>query len=189
MSSQAAVDLGLVDGLRLVEHTGRVEGVAPRTLEQLGRLEHDRGAVFPGDLGPFAPRLLRCLHGLLDFGFAGLVVCAEDVSVVVRADRLCGVAGAHFLAADDEGDLDLVGEHLFEFGLERRLFGRGGAIGADGFVDRGRDRDDSVGHSNLHDSQFLRHPTDAGGAWYPRGEPGASSIRESAGQPKSASGL
>ena len=62
--------------------------------------------------------------------------------------------------------------------------------GADGFVDRGRDWNDSVGHINLHESQFLLGALwTPGGAWYPRGISGASSISEFTCRTKSWIGL
>ena len=48
------------------------------------------------------------IDGHLDLGLAGLVVDAENVAMVVGADGLGGVAGAHLLAADDQRDLDLL---------------------------------------------------------------------------------
>ena len=51
------VDLGLPRGLRLAQHRGRVEPRAPRTGEQVGRLEDDRGAVVEGEGAPPGCRL------------------------------------------------------------------------------------------------------------------------------------
>jgi hypothetical protein len=140
------VDLRLEDALRLVEHAGCVQSVAPRTLEELGGLEHHRSAVFPGGFRPLLPGLGGGVDRHLNLRLTGLVVGPEHVVVVVRADCFGGVAGADLLAADDERDVDFLGQHLRDFCLERNLFRRTGSIRFDWIIDRRRDRDDSIGH-------------------------------------------
>jgi hypothetical protein len=144
------VDLSLEDGLRLVEHGGGVERVAPRSGQQLGGLQEHRGAVLPRHFRPLAPRGGGGLDGHVDLFLAGLVIGGQDMLMIVGAHGLGGVAGADFLAADDQRDFDLLGEHLPHRGLERHLFGRSRSIGPDGFVDGFRNGDESVGHVDLH---------------------------------------
>ena len=98
------VDLRLVDGLRLAEHRGRVDRVAPRPGEQLGGAEEDRGALLPGDAVPVLPGLAGRLDRRLDLLRPALVDVGQDVRLGVRHDGLGGLAGADVLAADDERD-------------------------------------------------------------------------------------
>ncbi len=140
------VDLGLENALRLVEHAGGVEAVAPWSGEQFGGLEHHRGAVLPRRLRPLLPGLGGGVDRHRYLGLAGLVIDAQDVPVVVRTDGFGGLAGAHLLAADDERDLDLLLQHPGDCGLERGFFRRARGIGADRIVDRRRNADNSIGH-------------------------------------------
>ena len=140
------VDLSLEDALRLIEHAGGVEAVAPRALQQLSGLENHRGAMLPRCLRPLPPCRGSGVDRHLDLGFAGLVVGAENVFVIVWADGFGSVTGSHLLAADDEGDLDLLAQHLLDRCLERGFLRRTGSVGLDRIVDRRWDGDDSIGH-------------------------------------------
>ena len=100
------VDLRLMRGLRLAEHRGRVQRVAPRAGQQLGRAQQHRGALLPRPARPVGPggrgRVDRELHVLR----AALVHVRENVILVVGHDGLLEVAGGDVLAADHERDLD-----------------------------------------------------------------------------------
>ena len=132
------VDLGLVRGLRLAEHRGRVERVAPRAGEQLGRAEEDGGAVLPRPARPVLPRGGGGVDRLLDVLGARLVDVGEHVLLVVRHDGRARVAGGDVLAADHERDLDPLAGHLREPALERRALGAAGRVVADRLVARRR---------------------------------------------------
>ncbi len=82
------VDLGLVGRLRLAEHRGRVQRVAPGPGEQLGRAEEDGGPLLPRNAVPVLPSLGRGLDRCLDLLRPTLVDIGEDMVLVVRHDRL-----------------------------------------------------------------------------------------------------
>ena len=101
------VDLGLVRGLRLAEHRGRVERVAPRAGEQLGGAEEDGGAVLPRPARPVLPRRRGGVDRLLHVLGARLVDVGEDVLLVVRHHGRARVAGRDVLAADDHEGISM----------------------------------------------------------------------------------
>ena len=145
------VDLGLVRRLRLAEHRGCVERVAPRAGEELGGAVEDRGALLPRKPVPVLPGLVGRLDRQLHFVRAALVDVGENVLLVVRHDRRLESAGLDLLAADDARDLGLLALHLLEAELEACALGRPGGVGADRLVDRRNGLEDSwcahAGHS------------------------------------------
>src|SRR6185436_11387617 len=95
-------------------HRRGVEGVAPRTGEELRGAVEDRRALLPGQPVPVLPGLASGLYRHLDFLCAALVDVRENVVLVVRHDRRPEVPGRDVLAADDARDLGLLAFHLLE---------------------------------------------------------------------------
>ena len=85
-----AVDLGLVGGLALAQHGGRVEPLAVGRGQQVGRLEEDRRAILEAPVGPVALRLDGRGHGGVDRRAVGLVQPGQHPLVAVRARRRPG---------------------------------------------------------------------------------------------------
>jgi hypothetical protein len=56
------------------------------------------------------------------------VVLGEHVLVIVRHDGLLRPSGANLLAADDDGDLDLLGRHRLQPRFELCAFGGAGRV-------------------------------------------------------------
>ena len=138
------VDLGLVGGLGLPEHGGRVQRVAPRAGEEICSAQEDCGASLPAHRGPLLARVGGRGDGLLHLAGAAAVVGREHVLVVVRHDDLGEVPGAHLAAADDERDLDLAAGELIQPGLEARALRRSGRVAQNRLVHGGRDLEDSA---------------------------------------------
>jgi hypothetical protein len=132
------VDLGLLHGLRLTEHGRRVERVAPRPGEQVGRLEQHRRACVVRHGGPLGRGLERRIDGRLRVLLGGVAHRPEDVRAAVRLDRVDRLAAADpLLAADRHRQLDRVGRReLLEARLEGGALLGSGRIGPDRLVDR-----------------------------------------------------
>ena len=137
------VDLGLERRLRLAEHRRRVDRRAPCRRQQLGGAENDGRAVFPRPARPLAARLGCRGDRLLHVLWPGLVVLRQHVLVVVRHDRLLDLAGANFLAADDERNVDLLGRHRFQARFELGPLRRARRVGAIRVVRRRRHASDA----------------------------------------------
>ena len=139
------VDLGLVRGLRLAEHRGRVERVAPRAGEQLGRAQEHGGALLPGPARPVLPRLPRRPR-------SPARTCSAPPwwTSASTCSRSCGITagfvvpGEDVLAADHERDLEPLARHLLEPRLQRGALGAAGLEAARrarcGRAERGRCR-------------------------------------------------
>ena len=140
------IDLRLVGRLGLAQHGGGVEDVAVLGGDQAGHLVEDGGAVLPGRGLPGLLGGHGCRDGLADLGFAGLVEGGQHMPVVVGTDDPIHPSGAHFLAADDEGDVQhevvLALQLRFQEGALRRARG----IGQDGLVVGVGQAEDRVGH-------------------------------------------
>src|SRR5512133_1019955 len=136
------VDLGLVGGLRLVEHRRGHEGRAPGAGEQVRRPEEDRGALLPRQPVPVLPGLCGSRDRALDLRRPALVHGGEHVVLVVRHYRVKSVAGLDLLAADDAGDLQALAPHLRESGLELGALGASRRVLADRLVACGRRPED-----------------------------------------------
>ena len=93
------VDLGLERGLRLAEHGGGVEPLAPRAGQQVGGLEQDRAAVVERTSpASRAPRRSRPSTAASASACRGVLQRAEHVLVVVRLDDVDLRAAARPLA-------------------------------------------------------------------------------------------
>ena len=132
------VDLRLVDRLGLAEHGGRVEHVAPRPGEQVGRPQEDPGAVGPGRGRPFPPGLERGADGLPDLGRPRQVHVAQHVAVQVRHHRRRQIAGAQLLAGHHRGDLYPFAGHPLDRAPQGRPLRRARGVGHDRLVVGGR---------------------------------------------------
>src|SRR5204863_9200611 len=86
--------------------------------EQVGRLEEDGRAIAEAPGRPVAPRFPSRLDCRRDFFRAGLMHFREHVPVAMRHHGIDGLAGADFLAADDDGNLHLVAAEVFQCLLE-----------------------------------------------------------------------
>ena len=139
------VDLGLVCGLGLAEHGGRVQRLPPRAGEELGRSEEDRGAVLPRCPRPVLPGVGRSGDRAVDLGRAALVDVGEDVVALVGHDRFERVAGLDVLAADHERDLEALGGELVEAARELVALGAAGLVAEHRLVVRFGDLEDAVG--------------------------------------------
>ena len=148
------VDLGLVRGLRLAEHRGRVQRLPPRAGEELGRAEEDGGALLPRRPRPVLPGVGRGGDRRLDLGRAALVDVGEDVAALVRHDRFERVAGADVLAADHERDLEALGRELVEAAPELVALGAAGLVAVHRLVVAARGRGRCRGRSLAVDSRI-----------------------------------
>ena len=90
--------------------------------------------------------LHRGLHGHFHFLLAHLVEGCQDMLVIVRAHDLADVAGADFLAADDDRDIDHRVELAFEFGVQGDALGRAFEISLHRLVGRNGEVEDCVVH-------------------------------------------
>ena len=146
------VDLGLVGGLGLAEHRGRVQRVAPRARRAARPRGGRRRPAPPTGRGasPPRPRPTALTAASTSFG-AALVDVREDVVLVVRHHRFLGGAGAHLLAADDQRDVQALVPHLLQAQLEARALGRAGRVVPDRLVDGRRNAEDA---RSAHDRAF-----------------------------------
>ena len=130
------IDLRLVRRLRLAEHRRGVDRRSPRRGEQLRRLQQHRGAILPRPVGPLSPGRTRGRDRHLRVLRRRLVVVGQHVLVRVRHHRVAEVAGANFLASDDDRNLDALRGHLRQARFELRSFGRSRRVRANGLVHR-----------------------------------------------------
>jgi hypothetical protein len=140
------VDLGLVRGLALAEHGGGVEQRAVARGEQLRGLEEDAGARGPGQARPARAGLGGGVDGRVDVLVAALVRAREEEILAVRGAHVEEAAGLDLAAADEHRDLDRLGGHVRERGLEGGALGRPRGVREDGLVGRSGRRDDGVEH-------------------------------------------
>ena len=88
------VDFGLMRGLGLAEHGGRVDRSRQGPAQQVGGPQEYGRAILPGRAGPLRPGPRRRLDRVRHVRLAALVDGAEDVAVVVRHHGREGGAGA-----------------------------------------------------------------------------------------------
>ncbi len=139
------VDLGLLHRLGLAQDGGGVDGVAPRSGQQVGGAQQHRGTFVEGGGGPSGRGVLGGLHGLGHVLRGGLRGGAEHVLVVVGLHDVEALTAGHPLrAADGLGELDAVGLQLRDALLQRLPFRRSGRIALDRLVVGHRDRSDGV---------------------------------------------
>ncbi len=82
-----SVDLCLVHRLRLAQHRGGVDGVAPRAGEQRGRPQKHSGTLVERGGGPCAARFERCGHRIVEVFAASDCVFGDGQLVTVwRSD-------------------------------------------------------------------------------------------------------
>ena len=143
------VDLGLVEVLALAEHRGSVHQRAVLRGNELRGLHQDGGAHRPVGHRPLLVGFHRGVDGHPHFLRAGLVVGGQHVMVVVRHHYLAGIAGADFLPADDQRNLDFDAALAFEFFFEGLAFGGSFQIGLDRLVGRIRECVDRVSHFSM----------------------------------------
>ena len=118
------VDLGLERRLRLAEHGGGVEALAPGTGQQVGGLEDDRGAVVERHRPPAGRGVRRRLDRGLGVALRGGLEGAEHVLVVVRLDDLdLGTAAVAPAAADVGAQADLAPLLPLQLGEQRLALG------------------------------------------------------------------
>ena len=129
------VDLRLERRLRLTQHRRRVDRRPPRRRQQLRGAQQHRRAILPGPAAPLALGLGSRGDRLLNVFRAREVILGEDVAVIVRHHRLLGLAGPDLASADDERDLDLLGRHRLQAGLQLGALRRTGRVSAVGVVD------------------------------------------------------
>ena len=130
------VDLGLVGGLRLVQHRRRDESRAPWACEQLGGAEEDGCTLLPRQARPVGVRLAGRVDRLLDVLRATLGHVGEDVLLAVRHHRLRRLLRLDLLAADHHRDRDPLALHPRQPDPELLALGCSGRVALDGLVDR-----------------------------------------------------
>src|SRR5437867_12538144 len=108
------VDLRLERRFALAEHRGPVDHGAPARRKEVGGFEKDCGPIGQAPTRPVAPRLARRFHRGCDFLRTSLMDFGEHMLVTVRHHRVDRLAGPDFLAADDDGDLDLTAAQVLE---------------------------------------------------------------------------
>ncbi len=101
------IDLRLVGRLRLAQHGSGVHGRAVPRRQEIGGLEEDGRAALQRPPRPIGPGGPRRRDRRLDLLRPRLMNLGEHVLVAMRHHGVDRLAGAHFLAADHERDLDL----------------------------------------------------------------------------------
>ena len=143
------VDLGLVEVLALAEHRGGVHQRAVFGGNEFGGFQEDGGAHRPVGHGPLLVGLHGSVDGHPDFLRAGFVVGGQHMMVVVRHHYLAGIAGADFLAADDQRNLDFDGALALELFFQGFTLGRSFQISLDRLVGRIGECIDGVSHFSM----------------------------------------
>jgi len=143
------IDFGLVRRLAHVEHRGGVERLAILAGQQLrGLQEHDRPGV-PGHPAPLRLRFVGRLDGLLHEQSIALMVLAQNVLMVVRADHVGQCAVADLFAGDDHRHVELLPEHLAQPGLQLGPLRASGPVVQAGLIDGLRYAENAVEHRFL----------------------------------------
>ena len=139
------VDLRLVHGLRLAEHRGRVDGVAPRPGEHGRRPKQHRRALVEGGGRPRLASLERGADGVVEIlGPADRVLPDAELLAVWRSQVALRMAGAPF-AVDVHRNLGARIGQLGEARLEGLPVRVARCVLPNGFVDRRGDLEMSVG--------------------------------------------
>src|SRR5439155_20370812 len=155
------VDLRLVRRLRLAEHRRGIQDHPVWSGQEIGRLQKDRRTVLPRQARPFAVGGAGRVDRALNLGSAGLVPDGEDVTVVVRHDRVRGPAGRDPAPADARRDLDDLAGHPVELGPERLALLTTGGVSEDGLVAGNGHAEDPVAHRGPPGRRY-RRPAPAG---------------------------
>ena len=100
-SFASRVYFSLIYVLALSEHSSSIHYRTILRSEQLCHLHDYCRACSPRRAAPFLPSLHGSLYSHFHFLLAHLVICSENVLVVVRACYLSHVAGTDFLSAND----------------------------------------------------------------------------------------
>ena len=137
------VDLGLMRGLRLVQHRRGDERRAPRAREQLGRAEEDGCALLPREARPVGMRVAGGVDRLLDVLGAALGDVGEDMLLAVWHHRRGRLLRLDLLAADHHRDREPLALHLRQPDAQLLTLGRAGRVTADGLVGRRRRSEDA----------------------------------------------
>ena len=128
------VDLGLVNGLGLSQHGGRVDLGPVLRGEQIGGPQEDRRAFLEGPRSPVALSPPGRVDGGLDVQGARLMAVGKDVLVMVGRYRLDHRAGLDVLAVDHHRNLDPLCRHRLEPAFELGPLRASRGVGLDGFV-------------------------------------------------------
>ena len=130
------IDFGLMDGLALIEHRRGVDRVAPRCRHEIGCTEKNRSAIFQAPRRPLASGLCSGLDRLFHFLRACFMPGRQDVAMSMRHHLRSRVAGPHFLAANQQRNLDFFGRHLGQPAFQSLPVAAARLVVSDGIVDR-----------------------------------------------------
>ena len=156
------VDLGLVGRLRLAQHRGGGDRLAPGPGQQVGGAQEHRGPLVEGQVAPGRGAAWRGLDGVGDVGVGGVGVAADHRGVPVRLDDVVlGAGAAAAAAADHLLDVQRLGGELGQLGLQPRPLGAAGCVVVHRLVGRGGHDGGGVHGSPRGGRGECLHPTAA----------------------------
>ena len=130
------VDLRLEHRLRLAQHRRRVDASARQVVaSSSAALSRTAARSSNGHADHSRRAASAALIAMLDVLRLGHVPVGEHVLVLERHHGLLRLAGADFLAADDERNLDALVGHRGQARLELSALGRSRRVGLDGLVE------------------------------------------------------
>src|SRR5262245_48510273 len=103
------IDLRLMRGLALVEHSGGVQRISPCGRQQLSGAKKYFGAIFEACAGPIPPCLLSRGDGGLNFPFPRLVPGRQYMASIMRYHRAGHVPSSDFLSSDNQRNFNFGG--------------------------------------------------------------------------------
>jgi hypothetical protein len=133
------IDLGLKNRLALTEHGGRVHPLAPRSGQQVGRLEEHRRAVLEAPARPVPMRPPGRGHRRAESARVGLMRIGQVMRMPMRRNHPDCLPGSDILAVHDDRDVGDGATQPLELRLDRRALRSSRCVGQHRLVARGGD--------------------------------------------------